>query len=383
MSTTFYMPPMSLMGQNAIKQLGGELNARNFNKALIVTDKALVDIKLVEKLTDELVSHNIDFAVFDGVKPNPTEKNIDQGLALLEAQACDFVISFGGGSSHDCAKGIALVAANGGQIRDYSKGVHLSAKPQLPLVTVNTTAGTAAEMTIFAIVTNEEDETKYPVVDKNLTPIIAVNDSELMVAMPKFLTAATGMDALTHAVEAYVSTAATPITDASAIKAIELIAQHLKTAVDNGEDREARDAMQYGEYLAGMAFSNASLGYVHSMAHQLGGVYDLVHGLCNAILLPVVSRFNAAEKVERFADVAKAMGVDTAGMTFAEAAEAGILAIEKLSASVGTDQKLSDLGVKEDKLEFMAINALNDACSLTNPRKATTQEVINIFKKVM
>lgn len=383
MSTTFYMPPMSLMGQHAIKLLGTELQARNFNKALIVTDKALVDIKLVDKLTDELSAHDIAFAIFDGVKPNPTEKNIVQGLALLEAQKCDFVISFGGGSSHDCAKGIALVAANGGHIRDYSKGVHLSAKPQLPLVTVNTTAGTAAEMTIFAIVTNEEDETKYPIVDKNLTPIIAVNDSELMVAMPKFLTAATGMDALTHAVEAYVSTAATPISDASAIKAIELIAQNLKAAVDNGEDREAREAMQYGEYLAGMAFSNASLGYVHSMAHQLGGVYDLVHGLCNAILLPVVSRFNAAEKVERFAEVAKAMGVDTVGMTLVDAAEAGILAIEKLSASVGTDQKLSDLGVKEGKLEFMAINALNDACSLTNPRKATTEDIINIFKKAM
>ncbi|QFU24749.1 iron-containing alcohol dehydrogenase [Shewanella eurypsychrophilus] len=383
MSTTFYMPPMSLMGPNAIKQLGSELQARNFNKALVVTDKALVEIKLVDKLTEELTAHDIAFAIFDGVQPNPTEKNIEQGLELLNVQDCDFVISFGGGSSHDCAKGIALVAANGGHIRDFSKGVHLSAKPQLPLVTVNTTAGTAAEMTIFAIVTNEEDETKYPIVDKNLTPIIAVNDSELMVAMPKFLTAATGMDALTHAVEAYVSTAATPITDASAIKAIELIAQNLKRVVDNGEDREARDAMQYGEYLAGMAFSNASLGYVHSMAHQLGGVYDLVHGLCNAILLPYVSRFNAVASSERFADIAKAMGVDTTGMNAADAAEAGIVVIEQLSASVGTAQKLADLGVKQEKLEFMAINALNDACSLTNPRKASTQEIINIFNQAM
>ncbi|MCJ8301169.1 iron-containing alcohol dehydrogenase [Shewanella sp.] len=383
MSTTFYMPPMSMMGPDAIKQLGSELKARNFNKALIVTDKALVDIKLVDRLTDELSAHDIAFSIFDGVKPNPTEKNIEQGLKLLKVQDCDFVISFGGGSSHDCAKGIALVAANGGHIRDFSKGVHLSAKPQLPLVTVNTTAGTAAEMTIFAIVTNEEDETKYPIVDKNLTPIIAVNDSELMVAMPKFLTATTGMDALTHAVEAYVSTAATPITDATAIKAIELISMNLLRAVDNGEDREARDAMQYGEYLAGMAFSNASLGYVHSMAHQLGGVYDLVHGLCNAILLPYVSRFNAAVSSERFADIAKAMGVDTTGMDAADAAEAGIVAIETLSASVATDQKLADLGVKQERLEFMAINALNDACSLTNPRKASTEEIINIFNQAM
>lgn len=383
MSTTFYMPPMSMMGPNAIKQLGSELQARNFNKALVVTDKALVDIKLVDKLTEELTAHDIAFAIFDGVQPNPTEKNIEQGLEILKAEDCDFVISFGGGSPHDCAKGIALVATNGGHIRDYSKGVHLSAKPQLPLVTVNTTAGTAAEMTIFAVVANEEDQTKYPVVDKNLTPIIAVNDSELMVAMPKSLTAATGMDALTHAVEAYVSTAATPITDASAIKAIELIAQNLKKAVDNGEDRQARDGMQYGEYLAGMAFSNASLGYSHSIAHQLGGVYDLVHGLCNAILLPKVSRYNAVVSSERFADIAKAMGVDTRDMTTADAAEAGIVEIERLSASVGTAQKLADLGVTEDKLEFMAINALNDACSLTNPRKATTEDIINIFKQAM
>ena len=380
MSSVFYMPPMTLMGQNAIQALGSELTSKELKKALIVTDSVLVEIGLVNRLTDELKSHNIDFAIYGGVKPNPTEKNIEDGLALLAQEKCDFVISFGGGSSHDAAKGIALVAANGGHIRDYSKGVHTSKKPQLPLVTINTTAGTASEMTVFAIITNEADETKYPVVDKHFTPIIAVNDSELMVAMPKFLTAATGMDALTHAVEAYVSTAATPITDASAIKAIELISQNLATAVENGEDRPARDAMQYGEYLAGMAFSNASLGYVHSMAHQLGGVYDLVHGLCNAILLPVVSRFNAVATPARFVDIAKAMGVDVSAMTQAQAIEAGIAAIEALSQQVGTAQRLSDLGVTEEKLAFMAQNALNDACSLTNPRKASLEEIITIFR---
>lgn len=383
MSNVFYMPPMTLMGKGAIKNLGAELQARDLKKALIVTDKGLVDLNLVDALTNELDAFAISYSIFDGVKPNPTEENIEDGLALLKEKECDFVVSFGGGSSHDCAKGIALVATNGGHIRDYSKGVHVSKKPQLPLVTVNTTAGTAAEMTVFAIVTDTKGETKYPVVDKNILPMIAVNDSELMVAMPKFLTAATGMDALTHAVEAYVSTIATPVTDASAIKAIELIAQNLEAVVKDGQDREARDAMQYAEYLAGMAFSNASLGYVHSMAHQLGGVYDLAHGLCNAILLPEVSRFNAIEKTSRFADIAKAMGVDTTGLNDIEAAEAGIQAIEALSAKVGTAQKLADLGVKEEKMEFMAINALNDACSLTNPRKASTEEIINIFKKVM
>ena len=380
MSSIFYMPPVTLMGQNAIQSLGAELATKTLTKALIVTDHVLVDIGLVNYLTAELTKYNIAFAIFDGVKPNPTEKNIEDGLALLAKENCDFVISFGGGSSHDAAKGIALVATNGGHIRDYSKGVHLSKKPQLPLVTVNTTAGTASEMTVFAIIANEEDQTKYPIVDKHFTPIIAVNDSELMVAMPKFLTAATGMDALTHAVEAYVSTAATPITDATAIKAIELISQNLATVVENGEDRPARDAMQYGEYLAGMAFSNASLGYVHSMAHQLGGVYDLVHGLCNAILLPEVSRFNAQAAPERFVHIAKAMGVDITAMTQDQAIEAGIVAMETLSARVGTDQRLADLGVKEDKLAFMASNALNDACSLTNPRKASLEEIIAIFK---
>ena len=222
MSNVFYMPPVTLMGPDAIKSLGAELASKELKKALIVTDSVLVEIGLVDNLTNELTAHGIEFALYSGVQPNPTEKNIEDGLTLLKEANADFVVSFGGGSSHDAAKGIALVAANGGHIRDYSKGVHLSKKPQLPLVTVNTTAGTASEMTVFAIITNEKDETKYPVVDKHFTPIIAVNDSELMVAMPKFLTAATGMDALTHAVEAYVSTAATPITDASAIKAIEL-----------------------------------------------------------------------------------------------------------------------------------------------------------------
>ena len=383
MSNVFYMPPVTLMGPNAIKSLGTELASKELKKALVVTDSVLVEIGLVNNLTNELTAHGIEFAIYSGVQPNPTEKNIEDGLDLLKQENADFVVSFGGGSSHDAAKGIALVAANGGHIRDYSKGVHLSKKPQLPLVTVNTTAGTASEMTVFAIITNEKDETKYPVVDKHFTPIIAVNDSELMVAMPKFLTAATGMDALTHAVEAYVSTAATPITDASAIKAIELITQNLEKVVENGENREARDAMQYGEYLAGMAFSNASLGYVHSMAHQLGGVYNLAHGLCNAILLPEVSRFNAKASPERFVDIAKAMGIDVSDMTQEQAIDAAIEAIETLSRNVGTAQRLADLGVQQDKLAFMAQNALNDACSLTNPHKASLEEIIAIFEARM
>lgn len=383
MSNIFYMPPVTLMGPGAIHSLGAELISKELCKALIVTDGVLVEIGLINKLTDELKRYRLEYVIYDGVQPNPTEKNIEDGLAALVENKADFVISFGGGSAHDTAKGIALVATNGGHIRDYSKGVHLSRKPQLPLVTVNTTAGTASEMTVFAIVTNQEDETKYPVVDKHFTPVIAVNDSELMAAMPKFLTAATGMDALTHAIEAYVSTAATPITDACAIKAIEMIANNLENAVNDGQNRKARDAMQYGEYLAGMAFSNASLGYVHSMAHQLGGVYNLPHGLCNAILLTEVSRFNARQVPERFVDIAMAMGVNVSGMAQEQAINAGLEAIDVLSERVGTQQRLSDLGVTEEKLAFMAQNALNDACSITNPRQASLSEIIELFNACM
>ena len=382
-SRIFFMPPITLMGQYAIQELGVLLNSQGFKKAFIVTDKVCVDLNLVQALTDELCSHNIEYVVFDEVKPNPTERNIKDGLKLLEQEECDLFVSFGGGSAHDCAKGIALVATNGGHIRDYSLGVHLSSKPQLPLVTVNTTAGTASEMTIFAIVTHEEDQTKYPVVDKHMTPIIAVNDCELMVTMPKPLTAATGMDALTHAVEAYVSTAHTPVTDACALQAIELIAKNLIPAYENGKDRDARNGMQYAEYLAGMAFSNASLGFVHSMAHQLGGVYDLAHGLCNVILLPHVSRFNAICCPERFCRIATALGVTDDSLSVSEKAEAGIVAIEALSKAVGTDQKLKDLGVKADKLEFMSINALKDACSLTNPKQGELADIVQLYKLAM
>ena len=383
MSNVFYMPPVTLMGPNAIRLLGAELAPRGLNKALVVTDHILAESGLLDKLTDELGAHNFSYTIFDGVHANPTEKNIGDGLDLWAKSKADFVVSFGGGSSHDTAKAIALVAANGGHIRDYSKGVHLSKKPQLPLVTVNTTAGTASEMTIFAIVTDQEDETKYPVVDKHFTPIIAVNDSELMVAMPKFLTATTGIDALTHAIEAYVSTAATPITDACAAKAIELIVNNLEAVYIDGQNRAARDAMQYGEYLAGMAFSNASLGYVHSMAHQLGGVYDLSHGLCNAILLAEVSRFNAQKVPARFVDIAKAMGFNVSSLTQEQAINATLEAIDALAEKVGTKQRLADLGVKEDKLTFMAEHALKDACSLTNPRQATVVEIVELFKARM
>lgn len=382
MSYKFFMPAISLMGSDCLKDAGDQVGELGFKKALIVTDKVLGQIGIVKKVTDVLDNKNIEYAIYDETKPNPTVKNVNDGLALLKEKECDFVISLGGGSAHDCAKGIALLATNGGEIKDY-EGVDKSKKPQLPMVGINTTAGTGSEMTLFAIITDEERHIKMALVDKHLTPIIAVNDPMLMLAMPKSLTAATGMDALTHAVEAYVSTAATPITDACAEKAIELISNYLVNAVENGEDVEARDMMAYAEYLAGMAFNNASLGYVHAMAHQLGGFYNLPHGVCNAILLPHVQEYNKATSASRLAKIAKIMGGNIEGLTDEQGADLCIDMIKSLSQTIGIPEGLGVLGVKESDFETLATNALNDACSLTNPRKGNLEEVIAIFKKAM
>ena len=382
MSYKFFMPAISLMGADCLKDAGEQVAELGFKKALIVTDKVLGQIGIVKKVTDVLDNKSIEYAIYDETKPNPTVKNVNDGLALLKEKECDFVISLGGGSAHDCAKGIALLATNGGEIKDY-EGVDKSKKPQLPMVGINTTAGTGSEMTLFAIITDEERHIKMALVDKHLTPIIAVNDPMLMLAMPKSLTAATGMDALTHAVEAYVSTAATPITDACAEKAIELISNYLVNAVENGEDVEARDMMAYAEYLAGMAFNNASLGYVHAMAHQLGGFYNLPHGVCNAILLPHVQEYNKATSASRLAKIAKIMGGNIEGLTDEQGADLCIDMIKSLSQTVGIPEGLGVLGVKESDFETLATNALNDACSLTNPRKGNLEEVIAIFKKAM
>ena len=382
MSYKFFMPAISLMGADCLKDAGDQVGELGFKKALIVTDKVLGQIGIVKKVTDVLDNKDIEYAIYDETKPNPTVQNVNDGLALLKEKECDFVISLGGGSAHDCAKGIALLATNGGEIKDY-EGVDKSKKPQLPMVGINTTAGTGSEMTLFAIITDEERHIKMALVDKHLTPIIAVNDPMLMLAMPKSLTAATGMDALTHAVEAYVSTAATPITDACAEKAIELISNYLVNAVENGQDVEARDMMAYAEYLAGMAFNNASLGYVHAMAHQLGGFYNLPHGVCNAILLPHVQEYNKATSASRLAKIAKIMGGNIEGLTDEQGADLCIDMIKSLSQTVGIPEGLGVLGVKESDFETLATNALNDACSLTNPRKGNLEEVIAIFKKAM
>ncbi len=347
----FFMPSVNLMGPGSLADAGAQIEALGFKKALIVTDTVLNKIGLVTKLTDVLEARGVGYVVFDGTQPNPTVGNVHTGLNLLQENGCDFVISFGGGSPHDCAKGIALVAANGGSIKDY-EGVDQSAKPQIPLVAINTTAGTASEMTRFCIITDEERHIKMAIVDKNTTPIISVNDPILMLDKPAALTAATGMDALTHAVEAYVSTIATPVTDACALQAISLVSEHLRGAVENGKDEFKRDRMAYAQFLAGMAFNNASLGYVHAMAHQLGGFYDLPHGVCSAVLLPHVQEYNAQVAPGRLKDVAKAMGVNVEGMSDAEGAQSAIDSIKNLSSDIGIPAGLTELGAKEKRPNY-------------------------------
>ncbi|QYE96800.1 L-threonine dehydrogenase [Paraclostridium sordellii] len=382
MSYAFFMPNISLMGPGCVKKISEEINSRGLKKALIVCGKRSSKSEEFKGVTDLLEENNIDYVVYPGSQPNPTVKNVMDGVEILKENDCDFVISYGGGSPHDCAKGIALVATNGGNIKDY-EGINKSKKPQLPLISINTTAGTASEMTVFSIITDEDRHVKMAIVDKNVTPILAVNDPELMVSMPKSLTAATGMDALTHAVEAYVSTAATPVTDACAQKAIELISQYLRDAVEDGTNMEARDMMAYAEYLAGMAFNSASLGYVHAIAHQLGGFYNLPHGVCNAILLPEVQEFNSRVSSNKLKDIAKFMGVDISNMSDEEGAKSCINAIRKLSSDVGIPSGLKELGVKVEDFDTLADNALKDACGLTNPIKATHQDVKDILTKAM
>lgn len=379
MSTSFIMPSLNIMGENALTDAVATLKGRGFTRALIVTDAGLAKLGVAANVSQELARVDIPSFIFDGAKPNPTVNNVEAGLVLLKEHRCDLVVSLGGGSSHDCAKGIALVAANGGTISDY-EGIDRSPKPQVPLLAINTTAGTAAEMTRFCIITDEKRQVKMAIVDKHTTPFLSVNDPAMMVGKPSALTAATGMDALTHAVEAYVSTAATPITDGCAIKAISLIAEHLRNAVADGKNIKAREGMAYAQFLAGMAFNNASLGYVHAMAHQLGGFYDLPHGVCNAILLPHVEAFNAPVAGERLRNVAAAMGVDVSAMDSAAGAEAALAAIRKLSGDIGIPAGLAQIGMKDEDIPTLAENALLDACGFTNPRRANKQEIESIFR---
>lgn len=379
MARTYYFPPVVIMEPGAIELIAGEIKRMNVKKALVVTDEVLIEAGIVKEVLDVLDDAELAYVIFSDVKPNPTVANVNAGHQALQDNACDYVISIGGGSPQDTAKGIAILATNPGDLRDY-EGIGKTANKSLPIVAINTTAGTASEATINYVITDEDRKLKMVIVDPNCLAAVAVNDPNLMVKMPKSLTAATGMDALTHAVEGYTTAGASRFTDLFNLEAIKAISSSLRAAVANGEDVDARDGMAYGQFVTGMGFSNGGLGIVHSMAHQLGGFYDLPHGVCNAILLPYVVAYNADAVGDRLAAVAQAMGVDTAHKSKAEINELAIQAIKTLSKDVGIPSGLEEIGVKEADFSELADLALADICTGGNPKCPTKEDVIAIYK---
>lgn len=380
---TFYVPSVNLIGRGCVNEIGSYIKDLGFKKALLVTDKFIESSDILTKVVKPLKEFEIDYIVFSDVNPNPTCKNVYDGLEALKNNNCDFIISVGGGSPQDAASCISVMATNGGKPQDY-EGLHKSSKKGLPVVAINTTAGTSAEITINYVITDEQRKVKMVMVDKNSLALMSVNDPELMLSKPAKLTAATGMDALTHAIEALVTPGAYGVTKKLSIGAIELIKEYLPKAVADGHDIEAREAMVHAIFLGGMSFNNAGLGYVHSMAHQLGAVYDLPHGVCCAMLLPIIEKENAKRVPAAFRDVAKALGFDICGKTDKECADYAISEIEKLSAAVGIPKKLTELNIKEEEFDFeyLSKNALIDACAPGNPFMPTLEETIAFYKEL-
>nr|WP_288830158.1 iron-containing alcohol dehydrogenase [uncultured Clostridium sp.] len=377
----YYIPPVNLMGRGCLKELKEPIRKLGCKKALVVSDGFLKKNGTVEKVTAILDAVNIGYAVYTEAKPNPTIDNVNKGLELLQKEKCDFIVSVGGGSPQDCGKAIAVLAANGGQITDY-EGINKSARKSLPIVAITTTAGTSAEVTINYVITDEKRHVKMIMVDSNTLAEITVNDPELMLEKPAALTAATGMDALTHAVEAVVAKGAMDVTDATALYAIKQIFEYLPRAVKDGNDIEAREQMGYACFLNGIAFSNAGLGNVHAMAHQLGGLYDLPHGVCNAMLLPVVEEENAKHVPERFRLIAEAAGCDTKGKSDQQCVDDVIRKMKELSREVNIPESLKELGVDEPDFDLLAENAMKDACAGANPVFFDKERLVELFKKI-
>jgi alcohol dehydrogenase len=382
MMSIYYVPSTNLMGRGCLKELAPLVKDLGFKKALVVTDKFLNQTGIAGKVLAELDSIQLEYVVFEDVKPNPSIENVYAGVDVFKTNECDVLVSVGGGSPQDAAKAIGLFVTNGGDLRDY-EGVGKTKYKSIPIVAVNTTAGTSSEFTINYVITDVEREVKMVMVDKNSLVTISVNDPELMVDKPAALTAATGMDALTHAIEAIVTPGAYAVTDATALAAVEIIFNYLPRAVKDGHDIEAREQMTYVMFLGGIAFNNAGLGFVHAMAHQLGGVYDLPHGVCNAMLLPIVERENAKRDPRKFRAIAKAVGIKVDGKTDEQCATEVIMAIQALSKEVGIPSKLSELGVDQVDLEKLADNSLKDACAPGNPFQPTKDEVIAMFKEII
>ncbi len=378
----FLNPSVNFMGPGCVSVLGDRCKLLNMNKPLIVTDEFLAKLEggPVAQSVASLEAAGLDYVIFTGAEPNPKVQNCYDGLKLYRDNGCDSIITVGGGSAHDCGKGVGIAATHDGDLTEYA-GIEKLTNALPPLIAVNTTAGTASEVTRHCVLTNLETKLKFVIVSWRNVPLVSFNDPMMMLDIPPALTAATGMDALTHAVETYVSVDANPVTDAQAIQSIKLIANNLRQAVANGHDVKARENMAYASLLAGMAFNNGNLGYVHAMAHQLGGQYDLPHGVANAMLLPVVEEYNIMSNPQRFADIAVFMGENIDGLSVMDAADKAIAAMARLAKDVGIPSSLKEMGVKEEDFELMAENALKDGNAGSNPRKGNKKDIINLFKK--
>ena len=373
----------SYFGAGCRKTIAVEAIRRGFKKAFFVTDKDLIRFKVADKIIEVFEKNHIPYELFSDVKANPTIANVQHGVAAFKESGADFIVALGGGSSIDTAKGIGIVV-NNPDFADVKslEGVAATRYKAVPTFALPTTAGTAAEVTINYVIIDEDAKKKMVCVDPNDIPAVAIVDPELMYSMPKGLTAATGMDALTHAIESYITPGAWAMSDMFELKAIEMIAANLKAAVDNGNDVAAREAMSQAQYIAGMGFSNVGLGIVHSMAHPLGAHYDTPHGVANALLLPYVMEYNAeSPAAPKYIHIAKAMGVNTDGMTESEGIRAAVDAVRKLSLSIGIPQKLHEINVKEEDLHQLAVDAFNDVCTGGNPRPTSVEEIEALYRK--
>lgn len=373
----------SYFGAGCRETIAVEAARRGFKKAFFVTDRDLIRFKVADKVIEVFEKNSIPYELFSDVKANPTITNVQNGVAAFKASGADFIVALGGGSSIDTAKGIGIVV-NNPDFADVKslEGVADTRQKAVPTFALPTTAGTAAEVTINYVIIDEEVKKKMVCVDPNDIPAVAIVDPELMYSMPKGLTAATGMDALTHAIESYITPGAWAMSDMFELKAIEMIAVHLKAAVDNGGDPVAREAMSQAQYIAGMGFSNVGLGIVHSMAHPLGAHYDTPHGVANALLLPYVMEYNAASPAApKYVHIAKAMGVNTEGMSVEEGICAAIAAVRKLSLSIGIPQRLREINVREEDLHQLAIDAFNDVCTGGNPRPTSVEDIEALYHK--
>lgn len=383
MATKFVLNEISYFGKGAREVLVDEIKTRGYNKVLVVTDKALFEVGVTGKVTALLDEAGIAYEVFSEVKPNPTKRNVWDGVEACKKAQADLIVAVGGGSSIDTAKAISIIMTNPENEDIVSlEGLSNTKNKGLPIIALPTTAGTAAEVTINYVITDEDREVKMVCVDPHDIPIVAIVDTELMASMPKSLAAATGMDALTHAVEGYITKGHNTMSDMFHMEAIKLIFKYLPAAV-NEKDEEAIDKMGLAQYIAGMGFSNVGLGIVHSMAHQLGAVYDTPHGIANAILLPTVMKYNGEVCYERFREILIALDVDAKDMSKEEVIETFVGMIVELSKKVGIIQTVSEVGGKEEDLDMLADKAMADACMPGNPREVTKEDFIKLFKEAM